>query len=222
MNRLAARPALRALAFALVIVLGAFAAGALSRWLDPDAKAGTVPKVIDLAPPEVRQITVSGADREVELHRNPDGSWTGADGVPPESETLIFTFQDRLFPLPAFRTLRGDASDPAFGLVDPEITLTVTDVGGGDHKVLLGAANFTTGGVYARRGDDPRRIYLVPRRMMDDLRSLLAGRRIDAPNEVPGKLRDLEEQVAERRADKESWWLKQVLEAGVPLPEGLE
>ena len=41
--------------------------------------------------------------------------------------------------------------------------------------MALGRPTFTDGGVYAERRGDPGRVYLVPRRMMDDLR--LAGRR---------------------------------------------
>jgi len=58
------------------------------------------------------------------------------------------------------------------------------------------------------------RVYLVPRRMMDDLRSLVAGRRIDTPSD------DLAKKVGENtpKDDGTSWWLRQALDAGGTPP----
>jgi hypothetical protein len=49
--------------------------------------------------------------------------------------------------------------------------------------------------------------------MMDDLRSLATGRRVDAPNDLPDKLRE-----ATPKHDPTSWWLRQVLDAAAPRP----
>jgi len=80
--------------------------------------------------------------------------------------------------------------------------------------VALGRPTFTDGGVYAERRDEPGRVYLVPRRMMDDLRSLAAGQRIDAPSD------DLAKKVGENtpKDDGTSWWLRQALDAGGTPP----
>jgi hypothetical protein len=77
--------------------------------------------------------------------------------------------------------------------------------------------------VYAQRDGEPRQMYLVPRRMMDDLRSLAAGRRIDAPNDLPAKVRTLGEKAQQEATQPEvSWWLRQALDAGTPVPKELE
>jgi hypothetical protein len=80
--------------------------------------------------------------------------------------------------------------------------------------VALGRPTFTDGGVYAERRGDPGRVYLVPRRMMDDLRSLVVGQRIDTPSD------DLAKKVGENtpRDDGTSWWLRQALDAGGSPP----
>jgi hypothetical protein len=93
------------------------------------------------------------------------------------------------------------------------MTLRVDEADGQHHEVVLGRPTFTDGGVYAERSGDPGRVYLVPRRMMDDLRSLVAGRRIDTPD-------DLAEKVREKtpKDDGVSWWLRQALEAGGAPP----
>jgi hypothetical protein len=118
--------------------------------------------------------------------------------------------EGRILPLQAYRSLPADTASPEFGLVDPEITFRVTETDGQDHEVALGRSTFTDGGVYAERRGDPGRIYLVPRRMMDDLRSLVAGRRIDTPSD------DLAKKVGEStpKDDGTSWWLRQALDAG--------
>ena len=116
-------------------------------------------------------------------------------------------------PLQAYRSLPADTASPEYGLVDPEITLRVTDTDGEDHEVALGRPTFTDGGVYAERRGDPGRVYLVPRRMMDDLRSLVAGRRIDTPDDLAKKV-----QENTPKDDNTSWWLKQALDTGGPPP----
>ena len=79
--------------------------------------------------------------------------------------------------------------------------------------MVFGRPTFTDGGVYAERRGDPGRAYLVPRRMMDDLRSLVAGRRIDPPDDLATKVRD-----NAPRDDGTSWWLRQALDAGGTPP----
>jgi hypothetical protein len=90
--------------------------------------------------------------------------------------------------------------------------LTIRSRSGQTHKVAFGAQTFNTGGFYARRlGRDG--VYLVPRRPIDDLRSLIAGERIDSENIVDQKLRELDARTdADTEADNDSSWLKQALE----------
>jgi hypothetical protein len=194
---------------ALCVAIGVVGAAATSRALT-GGRAETPPaNVLTLASSDVRRITVEAGDRHVELARADDGTWTGVAGPSPETEGLMSDIQERLFPLQGYRSLVADARSPEYGLVQPEITFRVQDSRGHDHRVLLGAATFTNGGVYAQRSTDPGRLYLVPRRMMDDLRSLLAGRRIDTENDLPDKLR-----TKTPKHDPASWWLRQSLEAG--------
>lgn len=216
-----ASPATRALTFGVVVAVGALAIGALSRELASDPPAPSVANVLSLRPNQAERLVVQSADVTVELIRAPDGSWSGGEGVPPEAETLMRTFEDRLLPLPAYRVLHTDSSAPQFGLEQPELTMRVTGKDGATRTMAIGASTFTKG-VFARRVGEDGKVYLIPRRMADDLRSLLAGQRIDAENELARKVRNLEREAGENAGKQRvSWWLQQTLDAGVQLPEGL-
>jgi Domain of unknown function (DUF4340) len=208
-----------ALLLALSLLLAAFAAGVWSR-SSTDTSAEPTPEVLTLGSSDVRHVSVESGGTKTAFARNPDGSWSGEAGAPSQATTLLSDAETRLFPLRAYRTLDVDADQPEFGLASPEMTLTVDDTAGTTHRILLGAATFTGGGVYARRADDPRRLFLVPHRTMDDLRSVLAGKALSATNDVPHKLRELKEKQAAADADQASWWLRQVLDSDAQLPEG--
>lgn len=206
MRRISGHPAVRVAVPAVCVALGVVGAAATSRALTGGPAETPPASVLALRAAEVRSITVEAGDRRVELTRSDRGTWTGAA---PEAEALMSDIQERLFPLQGYRSLAVEAGSPEFGLASPEITLRVRDGGGGSHTVLLGAPTFTNGGVYARRSDETGRVYLVPRRMMDDLRSLLAGKRVDSPNDLPQKLKE-----KTPKPDPTSWWLRQTLKAG--------
>lgn len=201
-------------------VTGASAGAAAISQLGEEARRDTTTKVVDLRPADVRRVSVTSAGRTVTVERGSDARWSAGPDTPEESATLMFTFEQRLFPMSAFRTL-PEAEDE-FGLDDPELTLTVTDDDGDGHELAFGAETFTGGAHYVRRAGAPP-VYLVPVRMMNDLRSLLAGKQIDRENSLPGKIRDLD-RAAEERADaaETGFWLRQSLDAGTPVPEGLE
>ena len=209
MKRGLSHPAIWAVIVALGVELAAFGLGTWSRHTTLKPKEPRPPKVLALRPPEIRRVILESRGGRVEFARAGDGAWSGGSGASPVTETLLPDIEERLFPLGAYRSLRADTSDPTYGLVAPEITLTIDDTRHDQHRVFLGAATFTTGGNYARSDADPHHVYLVTRRIMDDLRSLLAGRRIDARNDLPNKIRELDEQKA---APKDSWWLQQVLD----------
>ena len=98
----------------------------------------------------------------------------------------------------------------------------MTDATGARHQVAFGAPTFTDGGFYARAAGDAQRVYLVPKRTVYDLRSVLVGRRVDPPNEVPGKVRELNEKTkTDSEQAKVSYWLQQSLDSGTPVPEEL-
>jgi hypothetical protein len=59
--------------------------------------------------------------------------------------------------------------------------------------------------------------------MVYDLRSVLAGNRIDPPNEVPSKVRDINTKAKEETEKGEvSYWLQQSVDAGTPVPDELK
>ena len=206
--RFRGHPFVRVAASGLGVALAVVAAAATSRALT-DRRTETPPaSVLALRSSEVRRIAIESGSRHVELARSGNGTWTGVAGASPETEGLMADIQERLFPLQGYRSLAADTGSPEFGLGSPEITFLVEDSQGQDHRVLLGAATFTNGGVYARRNGEIGRLYLVPRRMMDDLRSLLTGRRVDSPNNLPDKLRE-----KTPKHDPTSWWLRQALDA---------
>jgi hypothetical protein len=198
-------PLFRVAVPAVCVAVGVVGAAATSRALTGKRTQAPPANVLALPAAEVRSITVESGSQQVSLARSADGTWTGAS---PETEGLMADIQPRLFPLQAYRSLTADTSSPEFGLARPEVTFRVSDARGEEHRVLLGGATFTNGGVYARRSTDAGRLYLVPRRMMDDLRSLLAGRRVDAANDLPDKLRE-----KTPKHDPTSWWLRQALDA---------
>ena len=206
-------PVLRVAMPALCVALVLVGAGAVSRSMTTKTPEAPPASVLPIRSAEVRRVAVQAGDRHVEMARSGDGSWTADAGAPPETEGLMASVEERLFPLQAYRTLPADTSSPEYGLAKPEITFRVEDAQGQDHEILLGVPTFTNGGVYARRSTDAGRLYLVPRRMMDDLRSLVAGRRIDAPNDLPDKVRE-----KGTTHDPTSWWLRQALEAGASDP----
>jgi hypothetical protein len=193
---------------AVCVAVGVVVAAATSRALTDRPSEEPPANVLSLQPAEVRSIAVESGSRRVELTRSPDGTWNGVTGASPAVETLMSDIQPRLFPLLGYRSLATDTSSPEFGLVQPEVTMRVSDARGEEHRVLLGAATFTNGGVYARRSTETGRLYLVPRRMMDDLRSLLVGRRVDTENDLPEKLR-----TKTPKHDPTSWWLRQAVDA---------
>jgi hypothetical protein len=206
--RLSGHPAVRVAIPALSVALAVVGAAATSRAMTDRPSEAPPAKVLAVPAPEVRSITVESGGRQVSLARTAEGTWTGVAGASPETVSLMSDVEGRLFPLQGYRSLAADAALPEFGLASPEITFRVTDTAGREHTVLLGAATFTNGGVYARRSAEGGRVYLVPRRMMDDLRSLLTGKRIDTPNDLPEKLKE-----NTPKHDPTSWWLRQA-EAG--------
>lgn len=208
-------PLLRVVASSVCVALAVVGAAALSRSMTKELKGEPPATVLAVSSKDVRRIAVASGDRHVELARTGGGAWSGAGGPSPALDGLMSDIEERLFPLRAYRTLTADSLAPEYGLADPEITFRVEDTRGKAHEIVLGAPTFTNGGVYARRTTDAGRLYLVPRRMMDDLRSLLSGRRVDAPNDLPDKLRE-----ATPKHDPTSWWLRQALDAGT-APEGV-
>jgi hypothetical protein len=204
----------RVVASSLCVALAVVGAAAVSRSFTEEPKQEPPATVVPASSTSVRRIAVESGDRRVELTRTGTGTWSGASGPSPALDALMSDIEERLFPLRAYRSLAGDPASPEYGLAQPEITFRVEETGGRTHEIALGAPTFTRGGVYARRSSEAGQLYLVPRRMMDDLRSLVTGRRVDAADDLPDKLRQ-----ATPKHDPTSWWLRQALDAGA-APEG--
>jgi len=181
-----------------------------------------VPVLVDRTADQISRIVAVAHDGgRAELTHDGQGNWTPQPGMAPGTAVLMFEAQDQLFPLRAYRRVRADASDPQFGLTDPEITLSVTDGSGRAQELMLGAPTFNGAGFYARRPNEPQGLYLVPRGIMNDLRSLVRGQAVSGPHDVEDKL----DQIAargQRAYEEPDSWLRQATEAGAVVPEGLQ
>lgn len=199
-----------------LLVLVAVLTVAAYAWPDHEGKTAEVPVVVDLGPEQVRRIVVESGDERAELVSDGEGTWLPQRGTPALDATIMFDAEDRLFPLRAYRKLSIRASDAQFGLTKPEIVFSVRATGGDTHRIVFGAGSFNGAGFYARP-QGGRTVYLVPRRVMDDLRSLVQGQRVDTPHIVDTELKKVEERLArEARTPDVSPWLQQVLETQTP------
>jgi hypothetical protein len=162
------------------------------------------------------------------MTRTVDGVWRAASGTPPQSATLLFGLEGRLLPMLAYRTVTADPSDPQFGLEKPDVVLEVEDTSGVRQRVELGAATFTGGGFYARRAEtggrpeDSRRLYLVARQTMDEVRSVAAGQVVHSLNAVGDKISQFDAQQTREDQPNITPYLQQVLDTGAQSPEGLK
>jgi hypothetical protein len=180
-----------------------------------------VPVLVDRTADQISRIVAVARDgRRAELTHDGQGTWTAQPRMAPETAVLMFEAQGQLFPLRAYRRVRADASDPQFGLTDPEITLSVTDGGGRAQELLLGGPTFNGAGFYARRPGESM-LYLVPRGVMNDLRSLVQGQAVSSPHQVEEKLDQIAAR-AQRAQEEPDSWLRQATEAGAVVPEGLK
>jgi|GEM_PF-2097240 len=207
-------PVARIAASALAVALALAGAAGLSRAATTRKRSAPPASLLALRPESVRRLTLDSKGRHVELD-HADGVWRAGAGASVVTVALMSDVEGRLLPLRAYRSLGADTASAEYGLADPEIILTVTDTAGKDHQVALGRPTFTDGGVYADRRGEPGRVYLVPRRMMDDLRSLVAGQRIDRSDDLAERMRQ-----STPKDDGTSWWLRQALDAGGPPADG--
>lgn len=207
-----------------VVGVAAAVAGAMTLLLrdESDERASSpvdLPQLLDLRARSVRQLTVTWGTRRAQFDHLSSGSWVPRDGTPAETIPLLEGFEDRIFPLKAYRRITADSRSSEYGLADPQIRVEVRSESGVTRMVLLGSPTFTGGGFYAARANTPG-VFLIARRVMDDFRSLAKGERVDSPRS-PAELERL--QRAETRAKTEpeviSPWLRQSLDAGAVIPE---
>jgi len=212
-----ARPGPRGLA-ALAVVT-ALAVGAVVRQSGTERRP--LPAVVDLSPAAVRRIVVEAGGRQADLTRHPRG-WSAEPGTPPQSAPLLFSAEDEMFPMLAYRSLRADPADPQYGLIEPAAVVRLEDHTGNQVGIRVGAASFSGAGFYASRDSEPDRVYLVPRSTVDLLRTLTIGERTTSADPLTDRADryDAERQQAGR--DKElSTYLRQVVDTGAqPPPPG--
>ena len=87
-------------------------------------QAQAVPTIVGLEPSQVRRVVLQGGDHRADLVRG-EGSWLAAPGTPGQAATLMYSLEDTLFPLRAYRTVAGDPADPQYGLTTPEMSVTI-------------------------------------------------------------------------------------------------
>ena len=134
-------------------------------------------EVIPLSADEVSSLAVGFEGRLTEVTRAGPGRWVAAD-ADPVVPSLMFDVERVLFPLRSYRQLPVDGDDPAFGLADSTLAVTVRTASGRNWRVSFGAETFSGGGHYARLSGDPH-VYVVIPKVVDSLKSVAAGEKID-------------------------------------------
>lgn len=203
-----------AAAVALALAAGCSSGGGGAEEAAAPAPAGpTSPgvfTVIDLTPTEVHRLSVESAGRRVALVRSSAATWLAEPGTSELVSGLMAERETEVLPLHAYRRLDADPERPDFGLVDPELIVRIQDSAGVEQVVSVGVATFSEAGYYARLQGDPH-VYLLVRRSVDDLRSLVRGERVNAPrSEVETAI--LNENPDADPEEVTNPWLAQVLE----------
>jgi hypothetical protein len=212
-----ARPAWRTLAAASVAAFVGLAAIAVVAGGGDPARE-TLPALVDLSPAGVRRVVVETDGRLADLTRD-DRGWSASTGTPPQSAPLLLSTEDQLFPMLAYRVVQANQDDPQYGLADPEAVVRLETRSGTPVEVRVGAASFSGAGFYARRGNDPGRVYLVPRNTLDLLRSLAIGERKSSADSLEGRAGRIQAEQDEAGREKQtSPYLRQAIEAGGQVP----
>ena len=172
----------------------------------------TVYPVVDVAPDQVHRVAVEAPGRAVALVRSAAATWLPEPGTAPIAASLMAESEHEILPLQAYRRLDADPARPDFGLAVPLLVARIADAAGAEHVVAVGGATFSGAGYYARRSGDDSHVYVLVRRSVDDLRSLLAGERVNSPRSA------IENEIARESArdvdpeEVSNPWLQQVLE----------
>ena len=159
----------------------------------PSEGRPAVPVVMGLDAEDVARLVIEAGPARVDLV-NVHGVWQPGSGTQDTAAEQAGEREPDLFPLRAYRALRSDPARAEFGLGAPELVVRAVDRRGGQVTVAVGAESFTGSGYYARRHGDPH-LYLLTRRAVDGLRSILRGQPADAP-------RPAEETAALARAEQ--------------------
>ena len=137
----------------------------------------TVWEVVPLTAEDVDNVVVEFEGRTVEVSQVGPGRWATAD-ADPVIQSLMFDVERVLLPLRSYRQLSVNGDDPAFGLRDSVLGVSVYTASGDRWRVRFGAETFSGGGHYARLDGDPH-VYTVIPKVIDSLKSVAAGEKID-------------------------------------------
>ncbi len=170
----------------------------------------TVWEVLPLRAEEVDSVTVAFEGRTVEVTQAGRGRWTAA-GADPVIQSLMFDVERVLFPLRSYRRLSVDGDDPAFGLSDSVLGVSVRTEAGDRWRVSFGAETFSGGGHYARLDGDPH-VYTVVPKVIDSLKSVALGEKIDRGIDPRFAAALNELQLVTVEEEELNPWLAQVLE----------
>ena len=141
----------------------------------------TVYPVVDLPPAQVHRVAVEGDGKATALIRSSSATWLAEPPSPETAVALMTESEEEILPLQAFRRLEADSHSPEFGLAQPGLFVRIQDAAGDEQVVAIGGVSFSGAGSYARRESDPGHVYLLVRKTVDDLRSLLRGERVPTP-----------------------------------------
>ena len=137
----------------------------------------TIWEVLPLSAEDVSSVTVGFEGRVSEVTKSGPGRWIAGDANP-VVQSLMFDVERVLFPLRSYRQLSVDGDDPAFGLADSTLDVTVQTAAGERWRVAFGAETFSGGGHYARLAGDPH-VYVVIPKVIDGLKSVAVGEKVD-------------------------------------------
>jgi len=164
----------------------------------------TVFPVVEVPPAQVHRVAVEGEGRAVGLVRTSSATWLAEPPTPEVAVSLMSESEDEILPLAAFRRLDADAHSAEYGLAEPGLVVRIQNAAGEEQVVAIGAVTFS--------GAGSGHVYLLVRKTVDDLRSLLRGERVNTPRS------ELEKQVLSESPDEgdpedvTNPWLGQVLE----------
>ena len=178
----------------------------------PGPARPTVFPVVDLPPAQVHRLAVEGQGSAVALVRTSSATWLAEPPTPDASVSLMAESEDEILPLQAFRRVSADPHSAEFGLAEPALVVRIQNAAGDEQVVSVGTTSFSGAGSYARREGDPDHVYLLVRRTVDDLRSVLHGERFNTPrSEQENKV--LNESTQDTDPEEvTNPWLAQVLE----------
>ncbi len=170
----------------------------------------TIWEVLPLEADQVAGVAVEFEGRVTEVTRAGPGRWVG-DESNAVATALMFDLERVLFPLRSYRQLAVDGDDPAFGLRGSTLAVSVRTAAGDRWRVSFGVETFSGGGHYARLDGDPH-VYTVIPKVIDSLKSVALGEKVDRGIDPRFATALNELQLVTVEEEELNPWLAQVLE----------